>query len=97
MRAKLQEGIYTTLDQFEARAIHELAKRVFHTLKTDPRKIELEFSQTKKRPGRKRRGETGGSCFKLGAKLRRNSLAYHGSSEANPCNNEILPGKNQST
>ncbi|KAL6995004.1 hypothetical protein U1Q18_005138 [Sarracenia purpurea var. burkii] len=58
----------------------------------DPRKIELEFSQTKKRPGRKRRGETGGSCFKLGAKLRRNSLAYHGSSEANPCNNEILPG-----
>ncbi|KAE9460889.1 hypothetical protein C3L33_07196, partial [Rhododendron williamsianum] len=98
MRAKLQEQIYTTLEQFEndvflitnnamlfnssstiyfrqARAIHELAKRVFHTLKTEPQKIELEFSMTRRRYGRKPRGEYGSSSVNLGAKLRVNNLA----------------------
>ncbi|GFZ01783.1 DNA-binding bromodomain-containing protein [Actinidia rufa] len=114
MRAKLQEGIYTTFEQFEndvflitnnamlfnssatiyfrqARAIHELAKRVFHTLKTDPEKFELEFSLTRRRYGRKRQVEAGGGLpFKVGVKLRRNSLAYCGSFVANPRDNEIL-------
>ncbi|XP_058199107.1 uncharacterized protein LOC131314479 isoform X2 [Rhododendron vialii] len=98
MRAKLQEEIYTTLEQFEndvflitnnamlfnssstiyfrqARAIHELAKRVFHTLKTEPQKIKLEFSMTRRRYGRKPRGEYGSSSVNLGAKLRVNNLA----------------------
>ncbi|XP_057512172.1 uncharacterized protein LOC130794312 [Actinidia eriantha] len=114
MRAKLQEGIYTTFEQFEndvflitnnamlfnssatiyfrqARAIHELAKRVFHTLKTDPEKFELEFSLTRRRHGRKRQVEAGGGLpFKVGVKLRRNSPAYCGSFVANPRDNEIL-------
>uniref|UniRef100_A0A2C9VBU7 Bromo domain-containing protein n=1 Tax=Manihot esculenta TaxID=3983 RepID=A0A2C9VBU7_MANES len=65
MRAKLHEGMYNSLEQFEhdvflmprnamhfnssgtiyfrqARAIDELAKKVFHVLKTDPENFELE-------------------------------------------------------
>ncbi|KAA8550466.1 hypothetical protein F0562_002150 [Nyssa sinensis] len=118
MRAKLQEGMYTTLEQFEndvflissnamhfnssatiyfrqARAIHELAKRVFNTLKTDPQKIEDEFLQTRRR-GRKPRGETGASRTKLSNNLRRNIRVYWGSSSSNPLVDqggvEILPG-----
>lgn len=75
MRAKLHEGMYKSLEQFEhdalliprnamhfnssttiyfrqARAIHELAKRVFHTLKTDPERFEIEFSGTRRRTRR---------------------------------------------
>lgn len=75
MRAKLHEGLYKSLEQFErdalliprnamhfnssttvyfrqARAIHELAKRVFHILKTDPEKFEMEFSGTRRRTRR---------------------------------------------
>ncbi|PSR86251.1 Bromodomain and PHD finger-containing protein [Actinidia chinensis var. chinensis] len=116
MRAKLQEGIYTSFEQFEndvflitnnamlfnssatiyfrqARAIHELAKRVFHTLKMDPEKIELEFSLTRRRYGRKRQVESGGDLpFKVGAKLRRTSLACRESFGAKLSDNEILHG-----
>ncbi|XP_010558423.1 PREDICTED: bromodomain and PHD finger-containing protein 3-like isoform X2 [Tarenaya hassleriana] len=72
MRAKLHEGMYSGLEEFEhdvflmsrnamqfnssstiyfrqARAIHELAKRVFHTLKTDPEVFGSKFSQTRRR------------------------------------------------
>ncbi|KAK4800698.1 hypothetical protein SAY86_021185 [Trapa natans] len=76
MRAKLHEGMYESLQQFErdaflitenamhfnspttlyfrqARAIHELAKKVFCLVKTDPEKFELQFSGTRRRPTRK--------------------------------------------
>ncbi|KAM1353470.1 hypothetical protein ACFX2H_032954 [Malus domestica] len=82
MRAKLHEGMYKNLEQFEhdaflitenamhfnstatiyfrqARAIHELAKKVFHVLKTSPNNFELEFSETRQRSGRKAQGEAG--------------------------------------
>ncbi|XP_048431727.1 uncharacterized protein LOC103960177 isoform X2 [Pyrus x bretschneideri] len=90
MRAKLHEGMYKNLEQFEhdaflitenamhfnstatiyfrqnkttwflqARAIHELAKKVFHVLKTSPDNFELEFSETRQRSGRKAQGEAG--------------------------------------
>ncbi|KAK3039870.1 hypothetical protein RJ639_028263 [Escallonia herrerae] len=88
MRAKLQEGMYTDLQDFEddvllifknavhfnssatiyfrqARAIHELAKRVFHTLKSNPTRIEYEFSLERRRPGRKPQGEAGSSGTKF--------------------------------
>ncbi|KAK9755373.1 hypothetical protein RND81_01G020500 [Saponaria officinalis] len=76
MRAKLHEGLYKNLQQFEhdmylifenamyfnssgtvyfrqARALEELAKKVFHVLKTDPEKFELEFNATRRRSSRK--------------------------------------------
>ncbi|XP_057484185.1 uncharacterized protein LOC130770677 isoform X3 [Actinidia eriantha] len=48
----------------QARSLHELATRVFHVLKTDPMKIEHEFPLTRRRAGRKPRGETESSGFK---------------------------------
>ncbi|KAK3017748.1 hypothetical protein RJ639_005064 [Escallonia herrerae] len=80
MRAKLHEGMYKTLEQFEvhdaflisenamhfnssatlffrqARAIHELAKNVFHVLKTDPENLKSEFSGTRRRSSRRLQG-----------------------------------------
>ncbi|KZV43063.1 hypothetical protein F511_04455 [Dorcoceras hygrometricum] len=76
MRAKLHEGMYHNLEQFEhdaflipenamhfnssatmyfrqASAIHELAKKVFHVLKTDPENFVLEFSGARRRSMRK--------------------------------------------
>ncbi|GMJ01601.1 hypothetical protein HRI_003829300 [Hibiscus trionum] len=76
MRAKLHEGMYTSLQQFEhdvylipqnamhfnspttvyfrqARAIHELATKVFSCLKTEPEKFEFEFPDTKRRSSRR--------------------------------------------
>ncbi|KAL0310111.1 UNVERIFIED_CONTAM: hypothetical protein Sradi_5953400 [Sesamum radiatum] len=76
MRAKLHEGMYENLEQFEhdvflipenamhfnssttiyfrqARAIHELAKKVFNALKTDPENFVLEFSGTRRRSMRR--------------------------------------------
>ncbi|XP_057994039.1 uncharacterized protein LOC110654161 [Hevea brasiliensis] len=83
MRAKLQEGMYTSLQQFErdvflissnamkfnssttvyyteARAISELAQRLFHALRTEPENFQLEYSRTRRRPGRKPQSEAGG-------------------------------------
>ncbi|XP_061357933.1 uncharacterized protein LOC133302204 [Gastrolobium bilobum] len=91
MRAKLHEGMYKNLEQFEvynlhfilyahhdvflifnnamnfnssgtiyfrqARVINELAKKVFDVLKTDPDKFELEFSETKRKVGRRNQGD----------------------------------------
>ncbi|XP_038720487.1 uncharacterized protein LOC120012976 isoform X2 [Tripterygium wilfordii] len=76
MRAKLHEGMYSNLAQFEhdvflitenamhfnssgtvyfrqARAIDDLAKKVFHVLKTDPENFEFEFSKTRRRSARR--------------------------------------------
>ncbi|KAH7866926.1 hypothetical protein Vadar_026826 [Vaccinium darrowii] len=41
----------------QARAIYELAKKVFHVLKTDPEKLESEFSLTRRRSCRRPQGE----------------------------------------
>ncbi|KAL1060745.1 hypothetical protein V6Z11_1Z073300 [Gossypium hirsutum] len=41
---KLNEGSYQTLEEFEARALKELATRLFHALKTDPESFETEAS-----------------------------------------------------
>ena len=63
----------------------------------DPEKIELEFSLTRRRYGRKRQVESGGDLpFKVGAKLRRTSLACRESFSANLRDNEILHGKSKS-
>nr|GMD39974.1 bromodomain-containing protein DDB_G0270170-like [Ipomoea batatas] len=81
MRAKLHEGMYENLEQFEhdaflipdnamnfnspgtiyfrqARGICDLAKKVFHVLKTDPENFEMEFAGTKRRSIRKLQNET---------------------------------------
>lgn len=41
----------------QARAIYELAKKVFHLLKTAPEKLELEFPVTRRRSCRRPKGE----------------------------------------
>ncbi|KAK7277057.1 hypothetical protein RIF29_18206 [Crotalaria pallida] len=76
MRAKLHEGMYKTLEQFEhdvflifdnamhfnsagtiyfrqARAINELSKKIFDLLRVDPDKFDLEFSETRRKVGRR--------------------------------------------
>ncbi|KAK2656847.1 hypothetical protein Ddye_009899 [Dipteronia dyeriana] len=112
MRAKLHEGMYTSLEQFEhdvylisgnamhfnssatiffrqARAIHELAKKVFQSLKSDPDNFELEFSETRRRSGRRQHSETSGpihsSSPKLATNLRLNSTAVNVSSKTMRC------------
>ncbi|KAK4359522.1 hypothetical protein RND71_021751 [Anisodus tanguticus] len=80
MRAKLHEGMYQNLEQFEhdaflipknamhfnssgtvyfrqARAIDELAKKVFHVLKTNPGNLEVEFPVTIRRSMRRLQNE----------------------------------------
>uniref|UniRef100_F6HMS1 Bromo domain-containing protein n=1 Tax=Vitis vinifera TaxID=29760 RepID=F6HMS1_VITVI len=108
MRAKLHEGMYKNLEQFEhdvflissnamhfnssatiyfrqARALQELSKKVFHVLKTDPRNFELEFSASRRRPGRRPQGDARGSNFSSPPKpmtnVRSRSMAYDGSSK----------------
>uniref|UniRef100_A0A7N2KNK2 Bromo domain-containing protein n=2 Tax=Quercus lobata TaxID=97700 RepID=A0A7N2KNK2_QUELO len=41
----------TTIFYREARGMHELAQKVFHTLKTNPQNFGLEVSQARRRPG----------------------------------------------
>ncbi|XP_059305194.1 uncharacterized protein LOC132056838 [Lycium ferocissimum] len=80
MRAKLHEGMYQNLQQFEhdaflipknamhfnasgtvyfrqARAIYELAKKVFNVLKTNPGNLEVEFPVTRRRSMRRLQNE----------------------------------------
>ncbi|XP_043815254.1 bromodomain-containing protein DDB_G0270170 isoform X7 [Manihot esculenta] len=96
MRAKLHEGMYNSLEQFEhdvfliprnamhfnssgtiffrqARAIDELAKKVFHVLKTDPENFELEFSGTRRRASRRPKSEAKSSTYSSVSKLATNS------------------------
>ncbi|CAL5404277.1 unnamed protein product [Camellia sinensis] len=65
MRAKHHEGMYTNLEQFEhdARVIYDLAKKVFHVLKTDFENFESEFSETRRRSSRRPQGEDKGLNF----------------------------------
>ncbi|CAH9078251.1 unnamed protein product [Cuscuta europaea] len=80
MRAKLHEGMYQNLEQFEhdaflipenamhfnssstiyfrqARCIHDLAKKVFHVIRTDPENLEIEFAGSRRRSMRKMQNE----------------------------------------
>ncbi|XP_020421487.1 uncharacterized protein LOC18773270 [Prunus persica] len=112
MRAKLHEGMYRNLEQFEhdaflitenamhfnstatiffrqARAIHELTKKVFHVLETYPEKFELEFSETRQRSGRRARGEAGRSASssypKIATNMKSLSMKIAEFSKAIPC------------
>ncbi|KAL2899728.1 Bromodomain and PHD finger-containing protein 3 [Bienertia sinuspersici] len=96
MRAKLHEGMYKNLQQFErdvflifgnamhfnssatvyfrqARALEELAKKVFHFLKTDPEAFKLDFTATRRRSSRRFNGELSGLNIGSGRKLARDS------------------------
>ncbi|KAJ6765353.1 BROMODOMAIN-CONTAINING PROTEIN [Salix purpurea] len=100
MRAKLHEGMYKSLEQFEhdvflisenamhfnssstiyfrqARAIDELAKKVFLVLKTDPENFELEFSGTRRRSGGRPRHEAKGSTYSSSPKVAMSSKSIN--------------------
>ncbi|KAL7202700.1 hypothetical protein ACSBR1_034216 [Camellia fascicularis] len=47
----------------QARVIYDLAKKVFHVLKTDFENFELEFSETRRRSSRRPQGEAKGLNF----------------------------------
>ncbi|KAJ6742401.1 BROMODOMAIN-CONTAINING PROTEIN [Salix viminalis] len=114
MRAKLHEGMYKSLEQFEhdvflisgnamhfnssssiffrqARAIAELAKKVFHALKTDPDNFELEFSGTRRQSGRRPQHEVKGSTYSpslkvaMSSKSSNTNTAVHVSPKPTPC------------
>lgn len=53
----------------QARAIDDLAKKVFHVLKTDPENFELEFSGTRRRSGRRPQGEAKDLNFNSSTRL----------------------------
>ncbi|KAB5552269.1 hypothetical protein DKX38_009580 [Salix brachista] len=112
MRAKLHEGMYKSLEQFEhdvflipgnamhfnssssiffrqARAIAELAKKVFHAL--DPDNFELEFSGTRRQSGRRPQHEVKGSTYSpslkvaMSSKSSNTNTAVHVSPKPTPC------------
>ncbi|EXC35222.1 Bromodomain and PHD finger-containing protein 3 [Morus notabilis] len=72
MRAKLHEGMYQSFEQFEARAINELATKVFHLLKTHPERFELEFLESRRRNGRGPQGEAENSVCRTRPRIARN-------------------------
>ncbi|KAJ6365860.1 hypothetical protein OIU76_030608 [Salix suchowensis] len=107
MRAKLHEGMYKSLEQFEhdvflisgnamhfnssstiyfrqARAIDELAKKVFLVLKTDPENFELEFSGTRRRSGGRPRHEAKGSTYSSSPKVAMNSKSINAAVHVSP-------------
>lgn len=73
----------------QARAIHELTKKVFYVLETYPEKFELEFSETRQRSGRRARGEAGRSASssypKIAANMKSHSMKIAEFSKAIPC------------
>ncbi|KAJ1377883.1 Bromodomain-like superfamily [Sesbania bispinosa] len=103
MRAKLHEGMYKTLEQFEhdvslifnnamhfnspgtvyfkqARVINELAKKVFDLLKINPEKFEMEFSETRRKVGRKSQGD-----FMDSTNMKPNEITIGGPTKNMPC------------
>ncbi|WCJ27882.1 DNA-binding bromodomain-containing protein [Euphorbia peplus] len=111
MRAKLHEGMYRSLEQFEhdvflisrnamhfnpsgtiyfrqARAIDELAKKVFHVLRTDPDNFVAEFSGTRPRAYKKAKCEawhsTNGSSSKVATNSRWGSVTTNISRKSTP-------------
>ncbi|KAL6139053.1 hypothetical protein ACLB2K_064330 [Fragaria x ananassa] len=107
MRAKLHEGNYKNLQEFEhdaflvtenamhfnptatiyfrqARSIHELAKNVFHILKTYPEKLESDFLEARQGTGRRAQVEVGksDSCPKVATNMKPLGMKIGGSSKA---------------
>lgn len=72
----------------QAHAIDELAKKVFHVIKTDPKNFELEFV-TRRRSGRRTQGEARGSTYSSSSKLATNSrcsrTSFNASTKTVPC------------
>lgn len=75
----------------QARAIHELAQKIFHVLKTDPENFELEFSETRRRRRRsgrrlqvEARGSIKSSCPKLPTNEKSSSMTTDLSSKTMP-------------
>lgn len=68
----------------QARSIHDLAKKVFHILKTYPEKLESEFSEARKRTGRRSQVEVGKShsCPKVATNMKHLGMKIGGSSKA---------------
>ncbi|XP_014624283.1 transcription factor GTE12-like [Glycine soja] len=122
MRAKLHEGMYRSLEQFEvyslyfiyahvhdvflifdnamhfnssgtiyfrqARVINELAKKVFDLLKNNPEKFELEFSETRRKVGRRNQGDSRDSTD-----LKSSEIASGVPSKTVPCSSRGTPNK----
>lgn len=69
----------------QARIIHELSKRVFHALRTDPGNFELEFLETRRRTGRRPqiepKGQISSSSLKPATNFRSNSMTANVSSK----------------
>lgn len=73
------------LQLLQARIIHELSKRVFHALKTDPVNFESEFSETRRRTGRRPQidanGQISSSSPKPATNFRSNNMTANVSSK----------------
>lgn len=61
-----------TSGNVQARAMDELAQKVFHVLKTDPENFESEFSGTRRRSGRRCQGKAKDCAFNSNAKTSKN-------------------------
>lgn len=64
----------------QARAINELAKKVFDVLKTNPEKFEPEFSETKRKVGRRNQGG-----FRDSIDIKYSEITIDESSKSVPC------------
>jgi bromodomain-containing protein 7/9 len=82
---------------FQARAISELAQRVFNSLRTEPEKFELEHSRMRRHPAQKGHGETGSvrnklvklAGFRDGASL--NSTSLKRATRTHPASTRLNP------
>ncbi|XP_021865975.2 uncharacterized protein [Spinacia oleracea] len=99
MRAKLHEGMYKNLQQFEhdvylifgnamhfnssatvyfrqARALEDLAKKLFFVLKTDTENFKVDYTTIRRRSSRRFDGEHNGLTFGSYRKLQRHLESY---------------------
>ena len=68
----------------QARAIDELAKKVFLVLKTDPENFELEFSGTRRRSGGRPRHEAKDSTYSSSPKVAMSSKSINAAVHVSP-------------
>lgn len=61
-----------TSDDLQGRAMDELSQKVFYVLKTDPENFESEFSDTRRRSGRRCQGKTKECDFNSNARTSTN-------------------------
>ncbi|CAK9182328.1 unnamed protein product [Ilex paraguariensis] len=80
----------------QARAIHELAKRVFHVLRTDYKTIEHKFSVETRQTGRKPQGRGRSLRTRRGPNVRRSNQRCRGSSNGSRDGNDVdLPARRE--